>query len=480
MAHGATSYRLKFIEFLRPGHQLITSAIGSHLNSKTVNLISSKKPYVKNIILLLISAFYATIVYGQKITDAAINAAADKLEKKCINWRRDLHQNPELGNREVRTAKIIADHLRSLGIEVQEKIAFTGVVGILKGGKPGPVVALRADMDALPVTERGNLPFASKVKAQFNGQEVGVMHACGHDTHVAILMSVAELLAGMKKDLAGTVKFIFQPAEEGPPQGEEGGAKLMVKQGVLENPKVDVMFGLHINSQTPVGQIKFREKGMMAAADWFTIKIKGKQSHGAQPWLSIDPVVVGAQIIQGLQTIISRQTELTKNAAVISTTIFNGGVRENIIPEEAMLKGTIRTLDTSMQNDIWRRIKITAENIAEASGATAEVNFTPMTLVTYNDPTLTGNVMPSLMKATNNNVVRMDAVMGAEDFSFYAEKVPSLFFYLGGMDPKLKSSQTAPHHTPDFIIDEAGFKTGIKALSFLVVDYLQGTNKKPI
>jgi amidohydrolase len=448
------------------------------LKTGTFNFI--KKAHVKNIILLLVLILTGSVVSAQKITDAAINTAADKLEKKCIAWRRDLHQNPELGNREFRTAKIIADHLRSLGIEVQEKIAYTGVVGILKGGKPGPVVGLRADMDALPVTERGNLAFASKVKAQFNGQEVGVMHACGHDSHVAILMSVAELLAGMKKDLAGTVKFIFQPAEEGPPQGEEGGAKLMVKQGVLDNPRVDVMFGLHINSQTPVGQIKFREKGMMAAADWFTIKIKGKQSHGAQPWLSIDPVVVGAQIIQGLQNIISRQTELTKNAAVISTTIFNGGVRENIIPEEALLKGTIRTLDTAMQNDIWRRIEITAKNIAEASGATAEVNFTPMTLVTYNDPSLTGNMMPSLLKATNNNVVRMDAVMGAEDFSYYAEKVPSLFFYLGGMDPKLKPSQTAPHHTPDFIIDEAGFKTGIRALSFLVVDYLQNPGKKPI
>jgi amidohydrolase len=435
---------------------------------------------VKNTTLLFLFVLAFESVFAQKITDAAINSAADKLEKKCIAWRRDLHQNPELGNREFRTSKIIADHLRSLGLEVRENIAHTGVVGILKGGKPGPVIGLRADMDALPVTERGNLPFASKVKAQFNGQEVGVMHACGHDAHVAILMSVAEVLSGMKKDLQGTVKFIFQPAEEGPPKGEDGGAKLMVKEGVLDNPKVDVMFGLHINSQTPVGQIKYREKGMMAAADWFTIRIKGKQSHGAQPWLAIDPVVVGAQIIQGIQTIISRQTELTKNAAVISTTIFNGGVRENIIPEEATLGGTIRTLDTSMQADIWNRIEITAKNMAEASGATATVSFTPMTLVTYNDPTLTTAMLPSLERATNNNVLRMDAVMGAEDFSFYAEKVPSLFFYLGGMSPDTKTSQTAPHHTPDFVIDEAGLKTGIKALSFLVVDYMQGAAKKKL
>lgn len=437
-----------------------------------------KNIYVKNITLLFITLLTFETVFSQKIADAAIISAADKIETKCIAWRRDFHQNPELGNREFRTSKIIADHLRSLGMEVQEKIAHTGVVGILKGGKPGPVIGLRADMDALPVMERGTLPFASKAKTQFNGQEVGVMHACGHDTHMAILMSVAEILAGMKKDLQGTVKFIFQPAEEGPPKGEEGGAKLMVKEGVLENPKVDVMFGLHINSQTPVGQIKYREKGMMAAADWFSIKIKGKQSHGAQPWLAIDPVVVGAHIIQGIQAIISRQTELTKNAAVISTTIFNGGVRENIIPEEATLGGTIRTLDTAMQSEIWKRIEITAKNMAEASGATATVSFTPMTLVTYNDPNLTTTMLPTLQKATNNNVVRMDAVMGAEDFSYYAEKVPSLFLYLGGMSPNIKPSETSPHHTPDFMIDEAGMKTGIKALSFLVLDYMQGAAKK--
>ncbi|MGZ3949862.1 MAG: amidohydrolase, partial [Flavisolibacter sp.] len=262
--------------------------------------------------------------------ETQIEAAVSKIEPKCIAWRRDFHEHPELSNREIRTSKIIADHLRSLGIEVMEGVAKTGVVGILRGDKPGPVIGLRADMDALPVTERGNLSFASKVKSTFNGQEVGVMHACGHDTHVAMLMSVAQILAGMKKNLSGTVKFIFQPAEEGPPIGEEGGAPLMVKEGVLENPHVDVVFGLHINAQTPVGQIKYREGGMMAASDWFTITIHGKQSHGAQPWLGIDPVVVGSQIIEGLQTIVSRQSELTKNAVVISTTIFKAGVRENI------------------------------------------------------------------------------------------------------------------------------------------------------
>ncbi|MGZ3851640.1 MAG: amidohydrolase [Flavisolibacter sp.] len=415
--------------------------------------------------------------------ETQIESAVSKIEPKCIAWRRDFHEHPELSNREVRTSKIIADHLRSLGIEVMEGVAKTGVVGILRGDKPGPVIGLRADMDALPVTERGNLSFASKVKSTFNGQEVGVMHACGHDTHVAMLMSVAQILAGMKKNLSGTVKFIFQPAEEGPPIGEEGGAPLMVKEGVLENPHVDVVFGLHINAQTPVGQIKYREGGMMAASDWFTITIHGKQSHGAQPWLGIDPVVVGSQIIEGLQTIVSRQSELTKNAVVISTTIFKAGVRENIIPEEVTIGGTIRTLDTSMQRDVWMRVERTAKKIAEASGATADVRIATKTLVTYNNPLLTEQMIPSLQKATNNNAYIMDAVTGAEDFSFFAAKVPSLFFYVGGMPLGKDPKETAAHHTPDFFVDESGMKTGIKAFCFLVLDYMKiaqaKTSNKP-
>ncbi|MGZ3845519.1 MAG: amidohydrolase, partial [Flavisolibacter sp.] len=415
--------------------------------------------------------------------ETQIEAAVSKIEPKCIAWRRDFHEHPELSNREIRTSKIIADHLRSLGIEVKEGVAKTGVVGILRGDKPGPVIGLRADMDALPVTERGNLSFASKVKSTFNGQEVGVMHACGHDTHVAMLMSVAQILAGMKKNLSGTVKFIFQPAEEGPPIGEEGGAPLMVKEGVLENPHVDVVFGLHINAQTPVGQIKYREGGMMAASDWFTITIHGKQSHGAQPWLGIDPVVVGSQIIEGLQTIVSRQSELTKNAVVISTTIFKAGVRENIIPEEVTIGGTIRTLDTSMQKDVWMRVERTAKKIAEASGATADVRIDTKTLVTYNNPQLTEQMIPSLQKATNNNASVMDAVTGAEDFSFFAAKVPSLFFYVGGMPLGKDPKETAAHHTPDFFVDESGMKTGIKAFCFLVLDYMKiaqaKTSNKP-
>ena len=434
---------------------------------------------MKKIIAAIAFASSLSGLQAQKTAlESQIESAVSKVEPKCIAWRRDFHEHPELSNREFRTSKIIADHLRSLGIEVKEGVAKTGVVGILRGAKPGPVIGLRADMDALPVTERGNLSFASKARSTFNGQEVGVMHACGHDTHVAMLMSVAEILSEMKKDLEGTVKFIFQPAEEGPPIGEEGGAPLMVKEGVLENPKVDVVFGLHINAQTPVGQIKYREGGMMAASDWFTINIHGRQSHGAQPWLGIDPVVIGTQIIEALQTIVSRQSELTKNAVVISTTIFKAGVRENIIPEEVTLGGTIRTLDTGMQKDVWMRIERTAKKIAEASGATADVHIETKTLVTYNNPQLTEAMIPSLQKATNNNAYVMDAVTGAEDFSFFGAKVPSLFFYVGGMPLGKDPKETAAHHTPDFYVDESGMQTGIKAFCFLVLDYMKMAQSK--
>ena len=430
----------------------------------------------RQIVITLIATVTFSTLRAQAITsqyEKRIIQAAQSVEKQCIAWRRTFHENPELSNRETKTAKIVASHLRSLGMEVKENIAKTGVIGILKGSKPGPVIGLRADMDALPVTERVAIHFASRVKTTFNGQEVGVMHACGHDTHTAMLMSAATILAGMKKDLAGTVKFIFQPAEEGPPEGEEGGAPLMIKEGALENPKVDVMFGLHINAQTPVGKIRYREQGIMAASDWFTIKIKGRQSHGAQPWLGIDPVVIGAQIINGLQTIVSRQSELTKNAVVISTTIFKGGVRQNIIPEEATLAGTIRTLDKNMQEKVWEAIRRTATNIAEASGATAEVTLESKTLVTYNNPKLTQQILPSLQKAAGaENVQLMDAVTGAEDFSFFADKVPAVFFFIGGMPAGKDVTATAAHHTPDFFINESGMPTGVKAFCFIVLDYM--------
>lgn len=442
-------------------------------------------------LLLILFISSSILSSAQKKTPAdltnKINVAADKIEAKCIAWRRDIHQHPELGNNEYRTAKLIADHLRSLGIEVKEKVGKTGVVGILKGAKPGPCIGLRADMDGLPVVERAELPFASKEKSTYNGREVGVMHACGHDTHVAILMSVAEIFAGMKNELKGTIKFIFQPAEEGPPEGEEGGAPLMIKEGVLDDPKVDVMFGLHIGAETEVGKITYRSGGIMAASDWFTIRIKGKQTHGSQPWAGIDPVTVAAQIINSLQTIVSRQVDITKNPAVISVSAINGGVRANIIPEELTMIGTIRTLDTGAQRFIHDRMRLKASKIAEASGATAETTIESKTLVTYNDPQLTKQMVPSFVKAAGQeNVAVIPPVTGGEDFSYFAAVVPSLYFFIGGKQKGIDASKVFPHHTPDFWIDESGMKTGIKAFCHLVFDYMNAPatnqpsqNKKP-
>lgn len=399
--------------------------------------------------------------------------AADKIEPRCIAWRRDFHQNPELGNNEFRTSKIIVEHLKRLGLEVKEGVAKTGVVGILKGAKPGPCIALRADIDGLPITERADIPFASKQKTMYSGQQVGVMHACGHDTHTAMLMSVAEILSGMKNEIKGTIKFIFQPAEEGPPEGEEGGAELMVKEGVMENPKVDVIFGLHIESDIEAGRIEYKPGAFMAAADWFSIKVKGKGSHGSQPWKGIDPIQVAAQIIDGLQNIVSRQMELTKAPVVITVGKIHGGVRQNIIPEDCQLDGTIRTLDSAMQKEVHQRIRWTAAKIAEASGATAEVSFSGKTLVTYNNPELVKKMIPSLESAAGTgNVKERNWVTGAEDFSYYGTKAPAFFFYLGGM-PKGKDPKTAPpHHTADFYVDESGMNTGIKAFCDLVFDYM--------
>lgn len=420
-------------------------------------------------ILLMITSFAQM---NSKL-QAKIDTQAKDLEAKVIEWRRHFHQNPELSNREVKTAALVAEHLKKLGMDVQTGVAKTGVIGLLKTGKPGPVIALRADMDALPVTERNSLPFASKEKAVFNDQETGVMHACGHDTHVAILMAVAEILSKNKNDLKGTVKFIFQPAEEGPPPGEEGGAGLMVKEGALENPKVDVIFGMHIQSISPLGRITYRPAGMMAASDWFTIKVKGKQSHGAAPWMGIDPIAISAQIINGLQTIVSRQTELTKEAAVISVGRINAGIRENIIPEEAVMAGTIRTLDDDMRLKIHEKIKLTATKIAESGGATAEVLIENKTPVTYNDPALTERVVASLERAAGKeNVLRINAVTGAEDFAFFQQKVPGFFFFVGAMMPDQDPNTVPAHHTPDFMIDERGMLTGLKAMLNITLDYM--------
>lgn len=398
---------------------------------------------------------------------------AQQIEDKVIEWRRHIHQNPELSNREFETAKYIQSHLEALGLEVKTGIAKTGLVGILKTGKPGPVVGLRADMDALPVTERVDVPFRSEVKTTYLGSEVGVMHACGHDTHVAMLMGAAEILSGMKDQLKGTVVFVFQPAEEGAPPGEEGGAKLMVKEGLLEDLGIEAMFGIHINSQTEVGQIRYKPNGFLAAANRFVIKVKGKQTHGSTPWTGIDPVTVSAQIIQGLQYIISRQTELTKEAAVISVGKIQGGVRNNIIPEEVEMIGTIRTLDEGMKKKIFEKIELTAKNIAEASGAEAEVSIAEGVPVTFNDPDLTQQMLPTLQRTAGaDNVVLSQAITGAEDFSYFALEVPSLFVFVGGMSKGKDPSEVAPHHTPDFFIDEAGLITGVKTYSNLAIDYL--------
>ncbi|MGB2398171.1 MAG: amidohydrolase [Flavobacteriaceae bacterium] len=396
-----------------------------------------------------------------------------ELEKKVIEWRHQIHQNPELSNREFKTAAKVAQYLRDLGIDVQTEIAYTGVVGILKGKRPGKVLALRADMDALPVTEKNNLPYRSKVKAQFNGQTTGVMHACGHDTHVAILMGVAEYLS-KNNDFAGTVKFIFQPAEEGPPPGEKGGARLMVEEGVLTNPKVDAIYGLHINSATPVGMVLYKDKGIMAAAQRFTIDVQGKQAHGSAPWMSVDPILISAQIINGLQTIISRNSELTKEGAVISVGSIHSGIRFNIIPESTQMIGTIRTLDEGMKQLIIKRMHELVPQIAEAYGGTAKVNITETAALTYNDPELTQIAVKSLKKSLGDeNVVEMQAVTGAEDFSAFQEKVPGFYFFLGGLIRGNTPAEAPSHHTPEFVVDDAGMIHGVKAMVHLTLDYLQ-------
>ncbi len=410
--------------------------------------------------------------FSQKKIYQKINNLSEKVETKVIDWRHHFHQNPELSNREFKTAKKIEEHLRSLGMEVKTGIAHTGVVGVLKGGKPGPVIALRADIDGLPVTERVDVAYASKARSEYNGQEVGVMHACGHDTHIAILMGVAEVLTQLKAEIKGTVVFIFQPAEEGAPQGENGGAKMMVEEGVLDNPKVEAIFGLHINSKTEVGKIKYRSKGIMAAVNSFTIDVKGKQTHGSTPWTGVDPIVASAQIINGLQTIVSRQTELTKEAAVISIGSIHGGVRSNIIPEEVKMVGTIRTLDYGMREIIHKKIVHTATKIAESFGAEAVVNIDAGYPITYNDPALTEKMVPTLARvAGNENLEYMNAITGAEDFSFFQEKIPGLYFFLGGMPKGKDPAEAAPHHTPDFFIDDSGMLLGIKAFCNLVFDY---------
>ena len=410
---------------------------------------------------------------------AAVEDLRDEIDRRTaeitddvVAWRRDIHEHPELGNREFRTAGLVAEHLRSLGMEVQTEIAHTGVVGVLRGGLPGPVVALRADMDALPVTELVDVPFASKVRTEYGGQEVGVMHACGHDVHTAILMGAAAVLAGMSERLPGTVKFLFQPAEEGAPAGEQGGAALMIAEGALENPRPEVIFGLHTGG-SEVGTIRYRAGGILASAQTLRIKVRGSQTHGASPWEGVDPIVVASQIVLGLQTIISRQSDLSTAAAVITIGSFHGGLRSNIIPDSVVMIGTIRTLDPEMQAKIEERIKRTVGGIAQSAGATAEVFISAGLPVTYNDPDLTRRMAPTLARvaADEDAAVRTPST-GAEDFSYYAQEIPALFFFLGGVPEGVSPEDAAPHHSPHFFFDEGAIPVGVRALSHLVVDYM--------
>jgi len=416
---------------------------------------------------------FAAILLGAVMT-TQIDAAAARVEQRVIETRRDIHQHPELGNREVRTQELIVNRLKSLGIEVRTPIAHTGVIGILHGAKSGKVVALRADMDALPVVEQVDVPFKSTVRTTFNGQDVGVMHACGHDAHVAILLGVAEVLASMKNDLAGTVVFLFQPAEEGAPEGEEGGAALMVKEGALDNPKVDAVFGLHVTSRFAVGELAYRPESMMAAVDSFKIVVHGKQTHGAYPWLGVDPIVISSQIVLGLQTIPSRQVDSSLAPSIVTVGMIRGGVRNNIIPDEVEMVGTIRSLDAHMRDEIHTRIRRTAESIAVSGGATATVTITPGYPITFNDRALTERMAPTLRRVAGaDKTLVVNPVLGAEDFSFYQQKVPGLFFWIGTRPPNVSAEDAASNHSPKFYIDERGLLLGIRAMTNVAVDYLK-------
>lgn len=402
-----------------------------------------------------------------------IDRAASAMEAQVIAWRRDIHEHPELSNREVRTAKLIARHLRSLGLDVTTGIAHTGVVGVLKGGRPGPVVALRADMDGLPVVEQTGLPYASIQRSSYEGQDVGVMHACGHDNHVAILMGAASVLSEIREQLPGTVKFVFQPAEEGAPKGEEGGAALMVREGVLKRPDVDAIFGLHISQGGIAGTANYRPQGALASAQRFDIRVTGRQTHGARPWAGVDPIIVGAHIITALQTIVSRQVDITKAPAVVTVATFSGGVRNNIVPETASMSGTIRTYDAAMRAKIHQKIHDIAIGVGNAMGADVEVVIDPGVPVTYNDPELTAQMVPTLERVYGrSNVSVAERITGAEDFAFYQEEVPGLFFFIGGRPADVALEDAIPNHSPLFYVDESALLPGVRVMANVAYDYL--------
>ena len=415
-------------------------------------------------------------VLNETIADE-VAAVADRV----VAWRRDIHANPELSNREFRTSELVAEHLHDLGIQVQTGVAHTGVVGVLEGGKPGPVIALRADMDALPVTEKTGLPYASKVRGEYQGREVGVMHACGHDNHVAILMGAAEVLAAVRDELPGTVKFLFQPAEEGPPKGENGGAKMMIEEGALQNPQVDAVVGLHISQSDVVGRASFRSLGMMASAQRFDVEITGSQTHGALPWSGVDPIVTGAQIVNGLQTIASRQVDITQHPVVVTVGKFEAGVRNNIVPETARLSGTIRTFDPNVRAQVHEKIERIVTQVAHSQGATATVEIDPGVPVTYNHAELTSQLRPTLEAVYgSDNVSLPPLITGAEDFSFFQEQVPGFFFFIGGRPNDVPAKMAIPNHSPFFYVDESALPLGVHAMSRLAVDYLRaGANHAP-
>jgi amidohydrolase len=411
------------------------------------------------------------------ISPQQIESAAAAVDADVISWRRDIHQHPELSNREFRTSKLIADHLKKLGLKVRAGIAHTGVTAVLEGGKPGPMIALRADMDALPVKEQTDVPFKSTVMSEFLGKQVGVMHACGHDAHVAILMGVAEALVAMRKELPGSVLFIFQPAEEGPPEGEEGGAKLMLKEGLFKEAKPEAVFGLHVFAQVPSGVITYRAGPFMAAADTFRIDVTGRQAHGSRPWSGIDPIVASSQIVLGLQTIVSRQIDITELPAVLTIGKIDGGVRQNIIPDKVEMLGTIRSFDPKIRADIMQRMQHTAQNIAESSGAKAAVTFSDASYpAVVNDPRLIERVLPSLRRLVGDDHVRPAPLQtGSEDFSYYSEQTPGFFFFLGVTPAGADQAGTASNHSPLFYIDEPAINVGLRALTTVAVEYLQGS-----
>lgn len=420
---------------------------------------------------ILLAGFASASQAQQSALPSEVQSLVDRVMPQVVEWRRDFHQHPELGNREFRTSGIVAEYLQYLGMEVRTEVAHTGVIGILRGGRPGPVVALRADMDALPVVEQVQLPFASIERTLYNGQDVGVMHACGHDNHVAILLGVAGVMAQMQADLPGTVMFIFQPAEEGAPEGEQGGADLMLAESAFADPRPDAVFGLHV-SPIPVGAIAVRKQGMMASSDEFKITVHGQQTHGAQPWAGIDPIVVAAQIVLGLQTITSRQLDVTLTPSIVTVGAINGGVRNNIIPESVEMIGTIRTFDAATREEIHQRVRRTAEQIAASAGASADVSIDIGYPVTANDPALTDRMMSTLHRVVGPGLVESPRVTGAEDFSYFAQEVPGMFFFLGVApdNPEL----VFPNHSPNFFADERALPIGVQTMTALALDFLNG------